>query len=1066
MIKYSASDYFMVRTSLLSLTDYMSMFSEMDSISKHLMDVFNEPMMKEALIVASKDLSVAFANIDLNNTSKSSDQIKLSLIKYFIRLSTRPTPFGLFAGISMGHFGESSNIIISDLSHHVKRVRPDMEWVYGIIKKAELDPNIRESLRIRFNDFTYSNGNRLEKPDKSLLQHDKTDNNTHEITSIRYTELVKYVEKQSKLFRKYSSVMNNLMTQNPSVSRERIDAFLLNLLENEYFLTELRPPLTNIDVLDYIIDIFTNIGDIAEVEEYISKLIKIKNCISNFNSNNFREGIDSYDEITRLMSELFICKNYLQVDMKIHTERNTLDLKLKKELEHFVLAMCKITPHSIISDELAHYKDLFLEKYGYGAEIPVLELLDNDLGLGSPAHFGVDNSNRRTPKRKKTKKEQRLTSLLNEKIIMALKEGVNAIEITDEEIDFVCGEERTNTSHPLDYLQSFELYLLAHSGVLGTDSEADYYFTVAPAIASGSIGRTFGRFRDLLTEEESSFLKTDFERQKEILSDFVIAEIAELPSIGRLSNISINESDYDYQIALATNPNADKHILYVRDLYIGIDNKNNSFYVRSKSLNKKVIITTTSMLTPSFGSSVLRFLREVSSTHKVNPINAIMLIMNSQFIYTPRISYGKTIIKPESWVISKHILGFKEGNKSDFNDKIILYKEKYKVPKYVFMNDFDKRLLLDLDNSIHRDVIYNAIKTNRSKAITITEIGCRFNDYIAVNEHNEHFVTEIVVPFMLDKDIYNHKVDSIKESIFTFSNTSENCMLLERMNLTLLPGKDNWLFFKLYGGSKRKSELIVLIYEKLKSLSSSLQKYFFINYADPEPHIRLRLHFNEGMLPELFVNINAWLESLRLDGLITKITIDSYQRETERYGGPELIEIAEDYFYHNSSLVMQIISKIRYENLELNLDVIGVSFIFSVLEEFKLTNEDKSKFLHSMMADKDAYRKQFQENRKEFMQAVDNNNWHNISLIEPYSEIFPLLVESSAKLRNYANLVYYYDKEGKLTNSIQGIIQSIIHMFCNRLVGDSLWEHKIYALTGHAFYAFQNFLKAQQHFLF
>jgi len=755
MIKYLASDYFMVRTSLLSLADYEHMFSEMDSINEKLTKWFNNPLIKEALTIASGDLSVAFANADLNNESKSTEQIKSSLIKYFIRASTRPTPFGLFSGISLGHFGESSNIVISNPSQHIKRARPDMEWIYGIIKKAESNPNIRKKLRIRFNDNTYANGNRLEKADKSLLQHNKSDNSIHESTSIRYTGLVKKVEKQSEQFCTYSSIMDTLLFENVNVDAERIDAFLLGLLETEYLLTELRPPLTNIDVLDYIIAIFASLGDIADAVEYITKLVQVKKIISKFNDSSIGRGIDLYDEIIRLMSELFLCKNYLQVDMKIQTEQNILNMRLKEELERLTLAMCKIAPHSMVQDELEHYKELFLEKYGHGVEIPVLELLDRDMGLGAPAHFGIGTINRRTPKRQKTKKEQDLTSMLNAKIIMALKEGKNEIEITDDDINFVCGSDQANIKNPLDYPQSFELYLLTHPGIIGTEKEANYYFTIAPAIASGGIGRTFGRFRDLLSKEESFFLKNDFEKQKKDLSDIVIAEISELPSTGRLSNVSINESDYDYQIALATNPNADKHVLSVRDLFIGIERENNSFYVHSKSLNKKVIITATSMINPSLGSNVLRFLREVSSTYKVSPLNGIISIINSQFIYTPRIFYGKTIIKPESWIISKHIIGFEEGNKSDFDNKIILYKDKYQVPKYIFMNELDKRLLLDFDNPAHRDVIYNAIKSSSSKSITLTEIGCSFNDYSAINKYDEHYVTEIVVPFTLDNDIYN-----------------------------------------------------------------------------------------------------------------------------------------------------------------------------------------------------------------------------------------------------------------------------------------------------------------------
>ena len=182
LAKYTPCDYFMVRTPLLSINDYENMFSELETINERLIDSFNSPLLRESIIVASRDLVDALERVDLTKPSKSLEQLKSSLIKYFIRLSTRPTPFGLFSGISIGRFGELSKIMISDSSQHIKRARPDMEWIYGIIKKAESDTDIRNKLRVRFNDFTLINGNRLEKPEKTLLQHGETNENLHEAT--------------------------------------------------------------------------------------------------------------------------------------------------------------------------------------------------------------------------------------------------------------------------------------------------------------------------------------------------------------------------------------------------------------------------------------------------------------------------------------------------------------------------------------------------------------------------------------------------------------------------------------------------------------------------------------------------------------------------------------------------------------------------------------------------------------------------------------------------------------------------------------------------------------------
>lgn len=44
----------------------------------------------------------------------------------------------------------------------------------------------------------------------------------------------------------------------------------------------------------------------------------------------------------------------------------------------------------------------------------------------------------------------------------------------------------------------------------------------------------------------------------------------------------------------------------------------------------------------------------------------------------------------------------------------------------------------------------------------------------------------------------------------------------------LIPGQDDWFYFKLYGYSKRKNELIAYLYDKLENLITShkVKQYF------------------------------------------------------------------------------------------------------------------------------------------------------------------------------------------------------------------------------------------------
>jgi len=1027
----------------------------------NLKDAFESPLLQEALAIASKDLFDVSTKNDLDGTTKSSNQICLSFIKYFIRLSTRSTPFGLFSGFSIGQFGDVTNITVSVSHQHIKRARPDMEWVYGFIKKIEANKKIRNLLNVRFNDFTYKNGNRIEKPNKTFLQLEKSNEILNELsTSIRYTHQVEILEEKCVDFNMFSSLIDDIITQNPNVPINKAETFLSQLLENEFLLSELRLPLINTDILGYLLHILNKIKGIEEVDLYVSKLKEIQKNISDYNQTSVGNGLGLYNNIIKLQEELYECKNYLQVDMKIHTENNNLDYTLKEDLEQFVSAMHKLSIPEKKSDEMTHYIELFLERYGHSAEIPVLELLDVDRGLGSPAHFHVNTINRKIPKRQKTAKEERLKTLLDRKMILALREGKNTIKITDDDIDYIClNETQTDEVSPMDVLQSFELYLFAHP-------RDDYNFTIAPAMASDGYGKSFGRFSDMFTIEETLLFEEGFNGQKKLLPEYIIAEITELPSTGRSSNLSLVNSNYDYQIALTTNPCKNKHVLSIRDLYIGVESQNNQFYIISKSLGKRVIVTMTCMLNPMFGSGVLRFLREISAMRRMNVISGIMNIVNTHFEYSPRIVYNKIIIKPETWVVTKDIFG-NERDKKILEEKFISFRQTWDVPKFVFLNEYDNRLLLDLDNQSHRNIIVNTLQKTSMMSISLTELSYDFSDCVAKNLNGESYITEIVVPFVLgtNNKIKSEKTNKKDSDIFTtYSDVSANRIETEREQCMLLPGNNKWLYYKLYGCSKRQNELISVAYEILEKfvIEGLAEKYFFIRYADPEPHLRLRIQPTQKGLSSLFIYTNNWINSLYIDGLISKSVNDSYIRESERYGGSNLIEYAEDYFYSNSKLVMSLLTLQRYGEIRFNVDFIGVSFIVSTLEAFGLSINEQKTLLDSLSHNK-SNRKEFQNNRKMIVYAVDSSdNWFSIRSSITNPEIYDLINDNTKTLEKYAKAIYATDHQGKLTNSIQEIVLSIIHMFCNRLVGNTAWEHKIYALARHGVHGLKGLLENHQ----
>ena len=135
---------------------------------------------------------------------------------------------------------------------------------------------------------------------------------------------------------------------------------------------------------------------------------------------------------------------------------------------------------------------MFLEKYGYGVEVPVLELLDPDRGLGAPSYYLQDANRSVAPRQSKNLNEERLEKVIHRKFAQALKMKQKTIEIDDQDIQYIAGDQKQEKyTDQLDFLQSFELFLLAHPGKM-KDNKNSFSVTLAPGFASDNIGKALG----------------------------------------------------------------------------------------------------------------------------------------------------------------------------------------------------------------------------------------------------------------------------------------------------------------------------------------------------------------------------------------------------------------------------------------------------------------------------------------------------------------------------------------------------------------------------------------------
>ena len=266
--RYKSSNFYMLRNPSFPIECYQN----------SIQDASNSKM-KESILVASKSLYES-----LTNPEDISDKTRTSFTKYQIRSTTRPTPFGLFSGVSLGIFDDKTDITLKDISCHKKRIRVDMEWMRELIKNIQSDKNVVPFLSIKFNEQSYEKGDRLFNSYMALSgEHGKNDI----CSSVRYTNPVKLIQNVCVEYRKFNYVTETIMKDNPNTDEKKVEDFLINLIDSEILLTNLRPPLINTDPFLYLLNI---LKEIDASQKYVSQMEEI------------REKIEEYNNVTNSMS--------------------------------------------------------------------------------------------------------------------------------------------------------------------------------------------------------------------------------------------------------------------------------------------------------------------------------------------------------------------------------------------------------------------------------------------------------------------------------------------------------------------------------------------------------------------------------------------------------------------------------------------------------------------------------------------------------------------------------------------------------------------------------------------
>ena len=814
-----------------------------------------------------------------------SENQKKTIARYFQRSIIRPTPYGLFAGITTGNFGEYTDFCRKSIAHKVSMV--DSEWFYLMIKEIEETLISLEKIKLKYNNQCIISGEKIINP-YLCIQNNNTDQDKTQKIIARYTEQVKRIVKLTSEWKDFKEIKEYLMEKNPEVEEKVILKFIKQLIKNEILISECRIAITEKDLLKELIKVLEQYKDIDVVKKMVDSLKQIDLLHRRYDNADAIQSIKIYDELHDKMQKIQKSENSLNVLLGIDTFTNNISKNIKKELEDFldILVMSVIDDNE--SKYLKQFKMKFTEKYGEYREINLLELMDEHMGLGNPYKYYeniIENSYKRT---------EALKDYIKNQIFWAVKEKKNKIFLSKSDIVAINDRYSEKT---IEYSKSFEI----NASILAKTAEdidnGNYKIRIAPCCASEGAGRMINRFYNTINDEGKNELKKIYEELEEKMYDDVDnADITYLSHQLRTGNICSGKRNYRYSVSIGTAEEDKNKELKLSQISVGYDSITNRLYLKNKISGKKLRIVSDNMLTMNVEHYVVRFLREVTFANEKHPSFFWSLFSELDYRYIPEIMYNCIIIYPETWKVYKQdILNWNIFD--DFRKEFDKYMGKWKIPKKINLLEGDRYLEFDLElMECWKDLYQEMKRIIERTGVCIIQKSNVDNECWVIDEHGEKYYAEFVFECM-GNEKKNFK--NIVEHPITKSNIH-----LNKQNLTILPemrnyqpGMQGWIYLKIYICEEVADEFI---YSEMCGFINNLKdkkilkQWFFIRYSDPDFHIRLRIKAIEA--GKLFLEISEWIEKIKKAEKIGRIIIDTYEREIERYGGINSIEYAEQVF--------------------------------------------------------------------------------------------------------------------------------------------------------------------------
>ena len=961
-----------------------------------LRELIRRKAVREAVALASPDLDARLDPwLDGSLEGAEAQGVARGLLKYLSRMCGRATPFGLFAAVSTGAWGPASRFAVGPWQDCRKALRLDWGVLESLVDLLEESPEVRARTTYRPNSSLAARGGWYRYLER---RSQAGGGRTYHLEAAEATPHLDFALQQARGGVGLDELTRQL-ADHLSVAPEDARAFLDQIVAAQVLCGDLQPPLTSPDPLGQVIRALQAHPDTAAkatpLQALAAELDRVRTA-------PLGEAAGGPRRVAAGLEGLGLpagTRDLLQVDLFRPAPELALSPVVRRALEAGAETLRRLTlppPEG----PLDRFRAAFQARYD-ARWVPLLEALDEEGGLGfdggvpadSPLLEGVPFPGGPAP---------RLLSPRDRYLLAQVPrwQGLSVWELGEAEMAALAQPD------PPAFPASFAALVS-----LGADSaealdQGEFQFWMEHH-SGPTAARWLGRFAsgDPVLKDR---LQAHLRKEEAARPDAAFAEVLHAPE-GRLGNVLARPALRDFEIPfLATAGVPAERILPPSDLEVTV--RGRRVHLASRRLGREVVPRLSSAHNFNQGPVVYRFLAHLQDQDGRSGGWSWGALADQPFL--PRVTRGRQVLAKARWRIeAADLKAALAGSGGEAWGAFQSLRKDRGLPRFVLLTEADNALLVDLDEGLWVETLRHLV-ANRA-AFTLVE--CFPGPAQALLAGPEgRFAHELVIPF---EAAPSSEVRPAPLPAFGQAPESRS----------YAPGSE-WLYAKVYGGPASADRLLVDLDPLIRECGAEglWDRWHFLRYLDPHPHLRLRFHGEpRRLVADLLPRLHAHLEIQRQQGLLWTWQLDTFEPEWERYGGPQGFPLAEQWFFEDSREIQRRLVAELTPEARWRAGLRGVDAIWAALGLGLEARRDLAR------AARERFRKEFRDDGEGA--AAMGAKFRDLR--RGLEAGFPLAPEDPlpAGLSGLPPLREAFDR-GVLSVDLPGLAASLSHMHLNRLL--------------------------------